>query len=169
MRHPIRRLTVIVAAGAALACGGTPEQSPREEAARGASADPSAICSLLTADHIEDVMGTAPGEPRFESSQCVWPRADRPEELLVQVLVSPPSYGSYDELAKAYREGMDGADPAQAMEPLEGVGVGRFAVGFREMPMVQIYTDRAMVQVSTFGNQREHALELAKRVARARQ
>jgi hypothetical protein len=169
MRHAVRWLTVTVVAAAALACSGTSEQSPREEATQGASADPKAACSLLTAEDINAVMGIAPGEPRFESNQCIWPRGDRPEELLVQLMVAPPSYRSYDDLARAYREQMDGADPAQAMEPLDGIGVGRFAVGFREMPMVQIYTDKALVQVSTFGNKREHALELAKRVARKRE
>ena len=164
MRHALGRLTVTVVAATSLACGEA--DSPRENTPAGGSAAPKDVCSLLTAEDINAVTGIAPGASRFESNQCIWPRKDRPEDMLVQLMVAPASYRSYDDLAKAYREQMDGADPATAMEPLDGVGVGRFAVGYKEMPLVQIYTDKAMVQVATFGNPREHALELAKRVAR---
>ena len=144
----------------AMACGGTPSDSSRASA-RGSPAPDRDMCRLLTADDIRSVMGVAPGESRFESSQCIWSSKDGATEFLVQMVVTGATVRSYDELARKYRDELD-TDPATAIHPIEGVG--DFAVGFNEMPMVQIYTGTTMVQVSTFGHQEKHALDLAKRV-----
>lgn len=142
------------------ACGGTASDSSGTSASRSRPSGRE-TCRLLTADDIRDVMRVAPGESRFENSQCIWPSADGANEFLVQMIVTGTTVGSYDQLARQYRDELD-TDPATALHQIEGAG--DFAVGFNEMPMVQIFTGSTMVQVSTFKHQETHALELAKRV-----
>ena len=150
---------LVIASFSALsaACGGTPPDSGASSATRSASAAQE-TCSLLTDEDIRSVMGVAPGPSRFESIQCIWPSADGSNEFLVQLIATPTRVGSYDELAKQYREELN-TDPASAIHPIDGVG--QFAVGFNDTPMVQIYRRSTMVQVATFGHQEKHALELA--------
>lgn len=142
-------------------CGSSSEStgSERETAAR-TGGDPKETCALLTADEIQTVMGTAPAEPRFEGNQCAWASQDGSEQFLVQMIVTPSPYKSFDEVAETYREQMD-ADPAEAIEPIEGVGL--FAIGLKGMAMVQIFTGTHMVQVATSGKEQDRALELAKK------
>lgn len=143
----------------AVACGTTPSDS--SGAAGNSPAPGRDTCRLLTAEDIRTVMGVAPGESRFESSQCIWPSADGANEFLVQMIVTGTTVRTYDDLARKYREELN-TDPATAIHPIPGAG--DFAVGFNDMPMVQVYTGSTMVQVSTFGHQEQQALELAKRV-----
>lgn len=157
----IRLLAAILSAFVALACGRSSSESTTGSRS-GTERDPQETCALLTAEDIQSVLGTTPGAPRFEKPQCIWASADGSQDHLVQLIVTSAYYRSYDDIAKAYRETMDGADPAKAMHPIEGAGL--FAVGYSEMPMVQIYTGSSMVQVATFGNEELHALELAKKV-----
>jgi hypothetical protein len=158
------RLAVRSALGFALlatltmACSGTPAGSAG--ASSSASRPSREVCSLLTAEDIQSVLGIAPGASKLEKVQCIWPAADGSNEFLVQLIVTETMVRSYDELARNYREELD-TDPATAIHPIPGVG--QFAVGFKEMAMVQIYTGSTMVQVSTFEHREQHALDLAKR------
>jgi hypothetical protein len=142
-----------------VACGQA-RSDPGERA--GAASHPAGddVCSLLTADDIRSVTGVAPGEPRFESPQCIWSSADGSNEFLVQLLTSRSLLRSYDDLVRQYKEQMQ-TDAATVVHPIEGAG--DFAVGFTEMPMVQIYSGSTLVQVATFSHQESHALELARR------
>ena len=75
--------------------------------------------------------------------QCIWPAADGSDDFLVQLIVAGTTVGSYDELARQYREEPD-TDPATAIHRIEGTG--ELAVGSNEMAMVQIFSGSTMVR-----------------------
>lgn len=143
-------------------CGGSNSAEPSSSAVAG-SKTPSGtdVCRLLTADEIRAVMGKDPGEPRFESNQCVWPAADGADDHLVQLMVTRTIARSYDDVARQYKE-MD-MDPAKAIHPIPDAG--DFAVGLEGTPIVQVFVGSTMVQVSTFRHTEQQALDLAKRAA----
>jgi hypothetical protein len=148
-----------------VACGRTPTDSAAgsSEPSRSGAARGSDTCTLLTADDIQSVMSKAPGPPRFaQGIQCDWPAADGSTESLVGLIVTGTTFRSYDDYAEAYRRQMN-ADPAESVRRIDG-GPGLFTIGFKDMPMVQIYSGSSMVQVSTFGHEEKHALELARKV-----
>jgi hypothetical protein len=155
----------VLFAALAFGCGQTPADAPaRNEASGGAGAKPSGAtdtCSLLTATDIQSVMGTAAGTPVGEGHKCDWPSADESKQSLVSLIVTGTNLRSYDEYAETFRKEMN-ADPATSIHRIDGPGL--FAIGFNDMPMVQIYSGSSMVQVATFGNKETHALELAKKV-----
>jgi hypothetical protein len=79
----------------------------------------------------------------------------------VSLIVTGTNLRSYDEYAETFRKEMN-ADPATSVHRIDGPCL--FAIGFNDMPMVQIYSGSSMVPVATFGNKETHALELAKKV-----
>jgi hypothetical protein len=159
--RPTRVAVLLIASVSAFsgACGGTPpDPSSSPPPASGSPRQPT--CSLLTDDDIRSVMSVAPGPSRFENNQCIWPSADGSNDFLVQLTVSAVKVGSYDELAKLYREEMN-TDPVNVIHRIDNVG--QFAIGFNDTPMVQVYQHSTMVAVATFGHPEKHALELAQR------
>lgn len=152
-------LGIACVAALTAACGGSSSTS-------GGTSDTSSpmagreTCALLSADDIRGVMGIAPGQPKADDNGCTWPSADGSNEFLVQLTVAPTVIRSYDELAKQYREELE-TDPAAALHRIDGVG--QFAIGFNELPIVQIFGDSGFVQVYTVKHEERHALDLAKR------
>ena len=97
------------------------------KAAQSQSKDYGDGCSWLTAEQIESVMGAAPdksGPPLgLDYPGCHWKFQDG-YQLLVQVMLSPPSIGSYDSFDE-YVKGMTeyyGEDSTEGQKEITGLG-----------------------------------------------
>ncbi len=104
--------------GLSIQCGGPAAQ---KETAKPESAKPETstapnanVCGLLTAAEIEQVLGSAPGEPRAGTDglgDCTWPAADGSSTVLTLKL-STTDLGSYDAFVRSYQTEFGGEEPS---------------------------------------------------------
>lgn len=120
-------ISILVVFSLVVACGGG--GAPGESAASSGEAEPSApavdVCGFLTPADIEEVLGTAPGEPEAGDEgmgECSWSAADGSGSL-VRLTLDGAILHSFDDFVMDYGEEFGGENPPRELfHPVEGLG-----------------------------------------------
>lgn len=143
--HVVRNAVLVSAA--AVGAGGCADDPPPRSAAADIDFTSLRACELLTPNEIESATGIAVGAGQDVSRMsgrlpmCNWPRAGSDTDIVLSLMVTQPSYTSFDR----FMEGI--GDTELGDTTVEEVrGIGHFGAWMPETRMLQAYGESAMVQ-----------------------
>lgn len=112
--------------------GGAPGESSAPSVEAEARAPAVDVCAFLSAADIEDVLGTAPGEPEPGSDdlgECSWAAADGSGSL-VHLSLDEALLDSFDDFVMEFGRDFGGENPPRdRFHPVEGLGDWAMYVG----------------------------------------
>lgn len=153
-------------ASAAVAVSGCSGDPPAQSRAAGIDFTSVRACELLTAADVENATGIAVDAGKDVSRvggrlpMCNWPRAGSDTDIVLSLLVTQPSYTSFER----YLAGVGDTEFAGA-DIEEVTGIGHFGAWIPEAMMLQAYGEAAMVQTYVQVASERDAREAAKTLA----
>lgn len=123
------------------------------------------VCSLLTSEDIEQVLGAAPGAPSPGDEgrgECIWPEAAG-TAMMVGITLDDGTLDSFDEFVTDFGEEFGGENPPpDEYHAVEGVP-GDWAMYVAEEHTVRAFSGGDEVRIEVPGAEEAQVVELASR------
>jgi hypothetical protein len=162
-RSKLAALAALVTLAALVGCGGSgaPEESATPSAEPETSAARVDVCGFLTSADIEEVLGTAPGEPQPGDEglgECSWSAADGSGSL-ARLILDEATLTSFDDFVMEFGEEFGGENPPrERFHPVEGLG--DWAMYVADDSAIRVFRGDKMLEVrSEAANGDEDTLE----------